>query len=165
MKKGNKARGHIIGDVGRVRGLGLRKFLGRAGKYIRPILSDVLKGTASELAKKKLGKLARKAIQNSASALTQLSLNQARGGSETLNKSELPDEVLAVEEISALEDGDNLSGVEILKKGRKRKKKKKKKEKKKGKKKGKKKNKRKSVKGGRCASSKKKKQRTIFEYA
>ena len=147
---------------GRIRGLGLRRFLGRVGKYIRPILSDVLRGTASELAKKKLGEVARRAIQNSASALTQLSLNEARGGSKTLNKSELPDEILAVEEISALEDGDNLSSIEILKK-RKKGIRKKKEEKKKRKKKVKKKNSGKIVKGGRCR--KKKKQKSIFEYA
>ena len=139
MNKKQKNRSLSLALVRKKKGKGVKRFFGKVGKYLRPLL-----GSASDITKNEIAKFAKESIQNSASALTQLALNKARGGrggeeeGENLNKTALPDEILALNDFSSLNEEvpphSEIIEISKKKKPRKRKKHTKKKNKKKKKK-------------------------------
>ena len=138
MNKKQKNRSLSLALARKKKGKGVRRFFGKVGKYLRPLL-----GSASDLTKNEIAKFAKKSMQNSASALTQLALNKARGGrggeeeGENLNKTALPDEILALNDFPTLKEEvpQHSEIIEISKKKKKPRKKLTKKKKKKKKKK------------------------------
>ena len=140
MNKKQKNRSLSLALVRKKKGKGVKRFFGKVGKYLRPLL-----GSASDITKNEIAKFAKESMQNSASALTQLALNKARGGrggeeeGENLNKTALPDEILALNDFSSLNEEvpphSEIIEISKKKKPRKRKKHTKKKNKKKKKKK------------------------------
>ena len=105
MNKKQKNRSLSLALVRKKKGKGVKRFFGKVGKYLRPLL-----GSASDITKNEIAKFAKESMQNSASALTQLALNKARGGrggeeeGENLNKTALPDEILALNDFSSLNE-------------------------------------------------------------